>query len=290
MAYYRRTTRTTRPVRKTLGKKKTYSRKYKPSSTIPRFNFSRKRYSINKRIAHQMSKMAETNLSAMTRVDEQAPSAIQLGALATQVGFVVGGIPAGWTGFNDLQGMAITQGVQAGQRIGDYVYMKKSHMTLEIDMKKMTDDATMPCEFRCIVFKARRAAYPAGTTKDPATSLFLDETGNDFGHASSGFNGTDLLRQPLNKRLYTIKHDYKFMLSNPLDTVNQGSTSSYYPVFKRFQFNLPYWKKCHFESTSSPEDLDFHWSVMIYARSLDKDTKADNYEVNIRGNTQWNDM
>lgn len=281
-SYRKKTSVKRRPTRK-------YTRK-SPGKTLPRFNFSRKRYSSNRRIASMLSKFSETKLSAMTRIDEQAPSAIQLGALAYQTGFVIGGIPSGWTGLNDVASMTITQGVQAGQRIGDYVYMKKSHMTLEIDMKETTQAGNLPTEFRVIVFKARRAAYPAGTTKNPGTSLFLDEVGNDFGHGSSGFNGTDLLRQPLNKRLYTIKHDYKFMLSNPLETAVASGYSGHYPCMRRFQFNLPYFKKAHFEGgVNSPTDLDFHWAVYIYARSLDKDTKADNWEANLRGNTQWAD-
>lgn len=286
MAYARSTYRR----RRYNTKKRTTRSKKRPSTSLPRFNFSRKRYSANRRISSMLSRFSETKLSAMARNDEVAPSAIQLGALAYQAGFVVGGVPTSWNGFLDLQGMGITQGVAAGQRIGDYVYMKKAHLTLEIDMKKSPDSTTMPHEFRVIVFKARRGAYPSGVTKDPSTSLLLDETGNAFGHASAGFNGTDLLRQPLNTRSYTIKHDYKFMLSNPLDTLNQGASSSYYPCMRRFYFNLPFYKKAHFDGVSpTPSDLDFHWAVMIFSRSLDKDVKASDWEVNTRGNVSWMD-
>lgn len=238
-----------------------------------------------------MSKIAETKLVQLTKYDELAPAAIQLGALAHMVNFVTGPVPTAWTGFTPLGGMVFPQGTDSNNRIGNYIYLRKSHLNLEIDTKQVaSEEAALPTEFRVIVYRARRAVYPAGTTKDPAQSLFLDEVGNDFGHASSGTNGTDIMLQPVNRRLFTVAKDMKFCLSNPLSTANATGYSGHYPCMKRMIIPLPFYKKAHFEGTDSPEDVDFHWAVSIYARSLDKDQKADNWEVNTRGNTQFSDL
>lgn len=291
VAYTRtRARRSNLGVKKTIGKTRTSTRKYykRPAYRVARYNFSRKTYGLNKAVSQAMHRMSETKLSGMKKYDELAPAAIQVGALATQINLVLGGIPSGWTGFSDLEGMGITQGVEAGQRIGDYVYMKKGHLTLEIDMKATVDTGQPPIEFRCILYKARRGVYPSGTTKNPSTTLFLDEEGNKIGSATGGINGTDLMRQPLNRRDYTVLRDHKFMLSS---LYPQAGSSSRYGSMKRYMFNMPFYKKAHFANPTEPipEDLDYHYAISIFARSLDKDTKADQWEINTRGTVSWTD-
>lgn len=296
MAYYRRTTRTTRPVRKTLGRKKTtYGRKkfVSPGKILPRYNASRSRYYKNRAINSMLNKFAENKLNGLTAINEQNPSPIQLGALAQQISLVLGDIPSQWSGFTNLDGIAISQGTQAGQYIGDYAYFCKSTVSLEIDMKKpdTTGTAYPPLEFRVIVGKARRSVYPSGITKDSAKTLFLDEEGNEFGAGSSGKNGTDLMRLPLNKRAYTILKDNKFCLSPLLDASTATGYTGRYPPMKRMLISLPHYKKVHMNSTTSkPDDYDYHWFIIIYARSLNKDESAGQWELNLRGTTSWKDM
>jgi len=95
--------------------------------------------------------------------------------------------------------------------------------------------------------------------------------------------------QPLNKRHWTIHRDVKFRMSNPLLTSATSTYSGFYPVMKRFSLDLPYYQKCHFDDSNQPTNIDFHYLVIFYARSLDRESRADNYEVNIRGNTQYVD-
>lgn len=268
--------------RTTWGAKQTRSR-------VARMNFSPSRYALNKQISTVMSRMSETKYGAMTKYDEKLPAPIQLGALASQVSFVVGGIPTGWTGFSDLGGFNMTQGTAGFQRDGDYAYLKKGHITFEIDMRALVDSGSPPIEFRVIFYKARRGVYPSGVTKDPSKNLFLDETSNNFGWTTGGKNGTDLMRNPLNRRSFTILKDHKFTLSNYYP---EAGYSGYYPCMKRFMFNLPFWKKVHFDgpTAATPSDIDFHYAITVIARSIDKDTTTDkHWEVNTRGNIQFTD-
>ncbi len=295
MAFYRRSTRmnriTRKPVKKTVGKK-VYRKTFKnPTKTLPRFSFSKSRYYKNRQIASTLSKFSETKYKQLVKVDEQAPVAIQVGALAHMAKFVIGTTPSGWTDFTALGGMTFTQGTATGNRIGDYIYVKKNHLNIQIDMKVADDSNNHPIEFRMIVCKARRAATPVGVSRTPQASLFLDTEADDFGDGTGGINGTDLIVQPLNKRHWFIHKDYKFRMSNTLNpaTVGGNSYSGYYPCMKRFSIDLPHYIKAHFDNSDTPTNYDYHWAVVIYARSLDKDTKADNWEVNMRGNTQYVD-
>lgn len=260
---------------------------------IARFDYSKRRYQKNRRISNMLSRFSETKYKAVKKIDEQAPVAIQAGALAHMTNFVLGGVPSAWgSDFTDIEGINLIQGVAESNRIGDYTYMKKTRVTLEIDMKGPeggVQNSTLPNEFRVIVFKARRMAMPSGTTRSPQNSLFLDEICNDFGHQTSGKNGTDLMVQPVNRRHFTVLKDIKFMLSNPLDPSITAGYSGHYPCMKRLALDLPHYKKCHYEDENKPTNYDYHYGICVYARSLDKDTKADNWEVNIRGTTTYQD-
>lgn len=240
-----------------------------------------------------LDKFAENKLNGLTAIDEQAPAAIQVGALANQISLVLGDIPSGWSGFTNVDGVALSQGYGGGQYIGDYAYFCKTTMSLEIDMKKPVPGGAgpfPPLEFRMIVGKARRAVYPSGITKDPAKTLFLDEEGQEFGHASSGKNGTDLMRQPLNRRAYTITQDKRFTLGPLLDTAAATGYTGQYPPMKRMIISLPHFKKVHINGTTSkPDDYDYHWFVVLYARSINKDEAASQWEINMRGTTSWKD-
>lgn len=292
MLYARSTTRKRTNVARKPRTRSGYRKRRSPATYQARLNYSRKRYNRNKKIANMLSKFSETKFKAITRIDEQAPVPIQLGALAHMANFVVGvAAPSTWTDFTPLDGMNINQGVTDQNRVGACVYLKKTRLAIEIDMKQPAGETntTLPCEFRVIAFKSRRQANPAGASRVPQTALFLDEVANDFGHATSGINGTDLMVQPINRRHFTVYKDMKFMLSNPLDPQLASAYSGKYPVMKRIYLDLPHYIKAHFEDSNSPTNYDFSYGLCIISRSLDKDTKADNWEVNIRGTTTFMD-
>jgi hypothetical protein len=254
-----------------------------------RFGFSKSRYYKNRSIASLLNKFSETKYQGIISQNQVAPVPIQALALAHMAKFVIGGSPSGWTDLTNLGGMTFVQGVSTGNRIGDYIYLKKTHLNIQIDMKAAEDSSNVPTEFRMIVCKQRRAANPAGTTRAPQATLFLDQEALDIGDATSGVNGSDLMLQPLNKRHWQIHKDIKFRMSNPLVTSQSSAYSGFYPIMRRFSLDLPYYQKCHFDDANQPTNIDYHYLVIFYARSLDRQSKADNWEINIRGNSQYVD-
>ncbi|MBA7548453.1 hypothetical protein ES705_40911 [subsurface metagenome] len=95
--------------------------------------------------------------------------------------------------------------------------------------------------------------------------------------------------QLTNKRHYTIVTDKKFMLSNPLNPTLGAAYSGHYPCMKRMTLTMPHYIKAHYEDSNRPTNYDYHYGLFVYARSLDKDTKANNWEVNVRGTTTYVD-
>lgn len=285
MAFYYKRTGKKSNVKRT---KKTFKN---PSKNVARFNFSKKRYYKNRGIGSRLNRFAENNLLQLAPQNEALPKAIQVGAWAQYWGGALGSLPAAWdSGLTDLQGLSITQGDGAGQRHGNYVYLQKSTVSLTIDSRHTTDTVQPPTEFRVVVCKQRRGTMPAGLNFNPATSLFLDNLGSKIGYQTSGVNGSDLMLQPLNKRDWMVHTDKRFLLSNWVTNGTSGYTG-YYPTFKRMRFSLPYYKRTHYDNASSlPDDIDYHWLIIVFARSLNKDTYANDWEVNLRGSTSFKDV
>ena len=237
---------------------------------------------------------AEQKLLEITPRNERGTIVIQTGAKAAYRGFVVGTKPTQWTGqYDALNGIQILKGDGSDERNGQYVFLKHSNISFNLDTNA-SQLTTPPMECRVIVFRARRAANPAGIAFNPSQTLFLDETGNATGHEISGVDGFDLTRRMLNRRDWIIKFDRRFMLSKPLVNDSDGGTvvgyTGKYPVMKNFRFKLPYNKKTRYGTSNLPEDCAYHWGILVYTRSIAKDTDtAGECEVNIRGNTVYLD-
>ncbi len=291
---YRKTlaTRRRRPIRakKTTFKKKGYAR------GLARFAYSRKRLASGISMSNMLNTIAETKLLALNRQQQQSPAEINSGSKAFYKAFVVGAKPGSWTGtYNALGGVTIMKGVDSNQREGNYVFMQKTHISLNIDTSYQSSGYRPPMEFRVICAKLKRGTSPTGYTLDPSVSLFLNEGGTHFGHSSSGCDGTDIMLQPLNKRDYFIKSDRRFTLSIPVGTkTDPGGYSGHYAVKKNLFYNLGFYKKTRFEDSGGlqnvPYDLDTAYFIIVYARSVDKAQSANDWEVNLRGTTSFKDI
>jgi len=231
----------------------------------------------------------ETKYLPLSAQNEATPGAIQTGAKAYWKGFVIGAKPGSWgAGSTDLGGILCQKGVDANQRIGNYIYLNHTLINFNIDTK-LNSDVAPPIEFRVIVFRQRREAMPAGINPDPNLTLFKNEAGVDVGHSTGGINGTDLMLQPLNREKWIIVRDQKFTLQKP-DHGDHSFGNGGYKNMKNFRFNLGYKKKAHYESANVPTNVAYHYGLYVYARSLDKDHNASNWEVNLRGTTCYNDL
>lgn len=277
-----------------------YGRKfsYRKSSRPSRLRGSRIQYSLNRAVGRVLNGLAENKVIAVTERNEYAPSAIQALAKAHYAGFVVGGVPTGWdSNLSNIGGTTIPPGNGQNQRNGDSVYLRKTRLTFEIDAQPVSADANpVPKEYRMIIVKQNRKMIPAGFNPNPQTSLFLNNSGQEFGYQTSGFTGADAMLQPINRKYWSVYKDTRFRLTNPALFNETGGASSWnwtntrYGSTKRISCDLPYYSKCSFSSADIPENLDCHYGIFIFARSIGQDYAADDWEVNLRGTTSYKDM
>lgn len=282
-----------------------YSRKRK-TKTTRRSPYTKKRpFKRNVRLARGWIRKkrpwqtVETKLLALNRQNNLLPGPIHAGSKCFYKAFVIGTKPASWTGtYTNLGGVEIpkvsaTTPANQTVRDGNYVYMKKTHISLNIDMMNTGGTNQPPTQFRVVVAKSKRGNTPAGYTIDPTTSLFLNEGGTHFGHSSASADGTDIMLQPLNKRDFFIKSDRKMIMSMPMDSAVAGYTGKYACTADRF-YNLGYYKKTRYEDSGTfadlPSDLDTNYFIIVYARSIEKAQSANDWEVNLRGTTTFSDI
>jgi hypothetical protein len=281
------------PIKTAVVSKSRFSKWTRAKRGLARFAFNRRRNIASRNLSKVLNTIGETKLIPTSAGNELPAVQIQTGAKACMACFVIGTTPASWTSsWNQLLGISIAQGNTSTTRDGNYVYLQHTRMMFNIDTQN-NNEYRPPMQFRMIVGKSRRGINPAGITQNPATDLFLDTAGNPFGHATAGVNGSDLILQPLNKRDWFIKTDRKFTLSCPLED-SGGGYSGRYPTSKDFVVKLPYYKKTKYGSTGSlkdlPLDVDYSYFICFYARSQQKDTNADDWEVNLRGTTSYKDI
>lgn len=260
------------------------------TSRLARFNNSRSRYVKNRRIASRTSQYSETKLIKVKQVNEAGVLPIQTAALCYYWGGVMQSNPTGWdANLADLDGINTVPGLAGNERVGNYIYYKKTHLTFQLDMNAHSTRPAPPIEFRYICVKARRANTPSGTVDTPQFTLFLNEMGDAQGYYTSGVTGMDMINQPINKRDWVVHTDRKFILSSP-DEQTQSGYSGKYPCRKTWQVNTPYYAKTRITPvTDALEDLDAHYLHLIFASSIGKDIAASNWEVTLRGTTSYTD-
>lgn len=280
---------------KRSAKKTTAKKQYRKRSSVKRLpargRFNRKRYNFNKKIGTMLNKYQENKLIACGSQNETQPSPIQTGAQATFIAYNLG-TQVVFNGATTIGGINMNQGTAENERIGNYAFYKKTHLTLRLEMN--TGSNAPPIQFRVIVAKLRRYANPAGITPSFASSGFMEPDGTPFGHTTSGRTGLDLMMLPLNKRQWVIYKDMKFVLQpyNDLGTTSTNIIYNNYPACKELFLNLPHYKKCFFDGPSAitPNDLEFRYQVIIYAHSLGRSgIVADSYECSLRGTTSFTD-
>lgn len=249
------------------------------------------RAALNKQIDNRIKLAGEPKFKPLANMDEKLPAAIQTGAKTFHCGFVLGATPSGWTGFNELGGMVIPQGAGDGQRNGDYVNLKRTALTLNLETK-FNNTQYPPMEFRILHCRQRRANLPAGVNVPPSTHLFLSTAGQPCGSATSGIKGVDLMMQPVNKRQFICYRDIKVILAKPPHVDSDGGGQQPDASYKNswtshFSFKFPSYKTKYNDVTNLPENVAYHHFIIIYARCLSTAQNADAWEVNTRGTTMY---
>lgn len=286
MAYVRKYRPRTNNKKKVYKKKSNYPKK--SYRNLPaRMRVNKQRYFINKQIGSMLSKFSETKIIACKNQDQITPVAIQTGAQAYFTAFNIGLNPTD-SNFNPIGGIQITQGVDADNRVGDYVYLRKTHITLKVEM--INANTVTPTQFRIIVFKGRRSNNPYFTSPSAQSTLFLQPDGLKAGHITSGLTGLDLMMLPLNKRDWVIKFDKRFTMQNYNQLSQSTAIYNHYPCFKDFKMNLPYYAKTKYGGSNNlPIDLDYRWNIIIYSHNVSRETSSEDFECTLRGTTTYQD-
>jgi len=290
MPFYKKKTN----YNKSKSSKKTYtSKKNLPARLQP----SLTRYITNKAIYAVQKKYSESKLIPLTRVNEEAPTKCQTsGAFSYGYwnGFVLGdSIPTGWaTGWTTLSGLATIPGDLSNNRQGNYMYLNKTHFTMDIEMLGTPQGEFPIQEFRVVIFK-ERSTMPTGINQNPQQYLFLDELGRDSGHTTQvpGKTPRDLMVQPLNKRYFTILKDMSFKLKD-----GGWNADGRWPSHKRIICDLPHHIKAKYqvpadvETATEPTNYNYRYGIMVYSRVIGAPTQnANRHRVSIRGATSATD-
>lgn len=281
-----------------VGKSAYYKRKKAPPRTRGGTLNYKKSYPMSKATS---AAFGETKLKALREINNQAPVEMRAGggAQAPVYGlrFVLGDALSQYQDYTALQGFSWSRGIDGNERIGNYLYLKKTHVTLQINMNQVGVTNGAARRFRVIIFKAKREASPTGVTRNPNTSLMLDNEGEPFGITSAGSKEMlDYSHQLLNKRNFVIMKDTSFMLQNPVINPSASvdpliASSGQYPSQKTMKLNLPHWKRTKFDNdTNLPTNLNYNYGIYIQAVNVGSNTAIpDDWNLSLRGTVSAND-
>ncbi len=303
-------------------KRKSTMRRTAPRKKLARTNFNKKRISMNSKIYKALRNYGETKLNPCLNISPGASGEASgacvnrsLGGSA-QPGFYWGAClsnrPTSWdTNIRQINGISVEQGTEHNQRIGDYIWLKKTHCTFQLDMVPTQNANHGLIQFRLLVVKAREAVTPAGLVYAPQASLFIQNSGQSNGYLSvaSGtppnnvtpMNEFQVQNMPINKRNWVVFRDQRFVLSSPQTVANEPAGvndlyfSSKYPTRKNFVLNLNHFKKTKYQEIAGvnqnyPLNYDPKYLVMIFAQPIGSNTRpAGNWQVNMTGVTSYTD-
>lgn len=266
----------------------------------PRLRSGKGAYRRSAAASAKLRSFGETKLSPLRDINNQAPIRMNpLGGPSPVYGtrFLIGNPLTQYPNYTALQGMNWPTGTAADQRIGNYMYLKKVNLTMEINMNQVGQTNSGPRRFRVIIFKARRYANPTGTTLDPDKGLLLDTAGLQFGVSSATKAMLDFTHQLSNKRDFQILRDNSFILQNPVGNPSASvdpfiSTSGQYKATKTIRCSLPLWRKTKFENnTNLPTDVNYNYGIYVQSLNVGSSTAIpDDWNISVRGVVSANDV
>jgi len=292
-------------------KAKATAKKWK-SSVPSRLRVSKSRYLVTKQVSKAMANYGENKfcgyrLSCARPVAK--PNGTQpLSYMFYNAGDLITSLPE----FSPMNLFSFPQGDTQYQRNGQYMYLRKSQITLEIQMLPITEtepsaQAVQPeVDFRFMVVKANRKYDKIFKSKDPGNSLFLTPFNNEYGYDAVGESVFENQNAIINKKNWLVSRDSKFSLAVPvLDYSSTPSTTnmvnnaySKLPTKKLIKLNIPVWKKTHFVNSTTdtenvPDNLDTQTMIIIQAANRShcyENTKAPmNWRLNMVGTTTARD-
>jgi hypothetical protein len=257
----------------------------------PRFRQGWNSYKTTKAVSKVIRNMAELKLSPLASQNQTSP--VNLGTtLCSSVNLITGNTtPSTYTGtWRDIDGFQWPQGDQITQRIGKYIYLKKTSLTMSIDMTSPSSTSA-PVSFRVIVYKHRRSMDPVGVSPNPSTSLFIDVEGQTYGLLSAARNGNDYKLGMLNKRNFHILKDQQFILQATKDTAT-ASSNGRYACSRQMRLQFGHSRKCTIGALGEPTDYDYRYGIIVLGIPQDivAGEQANDFTVSLRGTTSAYDM
>lgn len=201
-------------------------------------------------------------------------------------------LPTAWNGtWQSLDGIPNSTGTGSQERVGDYIYLKRTTVNMQIDLVPDPTAAVSnaPWEFRVVVGKSNRKYNPAGVSPNPNASLLISPSAANRG-LGSNVDERLLMLSPPNRRNFTIKRDMKFILeANHASGSTLGTApTGHYGCTKQLQFTLPHSKKVRFDSNGNPTNYDYHYFIIVYGRPIGG-ASGSRWNVTATGSTSYND-
>lgn len=167
------------------------------------------------------------------------------------------------------------QGTNGDQRVGEYMYVRHTHLKMEVSCLPSNPVPTSldpylnaPVRCRLMVVKANRKNNRYGKSPSPGASLFIDTQNGGFGYNETTGSINLLMKQPINKRKWIVYKDTSFTLTPVAIQSNAQGGQVYNPgrgrACYRTSMKLPVYKKTHFDnSTNTPDDIDTQWLIIL---------------------------
>ena len=221
-------------------------------------------------LAKVIQNLSETKLQRLTDRNQTKPSPVELAPLlgpCYYTNYILGESPSTYVGpagtqaFINLDGFRWLQGTQSQNRIGKYIYLKRTTMNLQIQMDPLSRHGET--KFRVIVYKSKRNAVIGTGGGNPMDNLFITHTGSTVGInnvAPIEARSMNFQTWLVNKRNYHIVKDFKFILA-PQNIAAQGSTDPFTinqsnkPSEKNMTFSLGHYKKTDMSEDNTPTGL-----------------------------------
>lgn len=254
------------------------SKKARPA----RFPSGKRTYVKSRAVARTLRSTAETKIQALTQKVAIAPKPVEVAPTTGPCYFTnycLGTAPTAWVGpngasaFENLNGFVWPSGTGPAERIGQYMYLKRTTMNLRIAMDAQSRSG--PTKFRVIVYKEKRNQYNVTGGGNPCDNLFIDQSGTSVGVntvSTPDARALEFNTWLINKRNYQVVKDFKFTLANETLSslgstepynVNQGNKSE-----KLLRFSLGHYQKAKFGQGNVPEDQMYRYCVTIISMPM----------------------
>jgi hypothetical protein len=242
------------------------TRKKAKTAKPSRFPSGKVQYRKSRALSKKQSATGESKIQALTEFNKQEPLPLTVAPAVGPVYFTnycLGTAPAAWEGpdgaanFNDLNGFLWVNGTGPNERIGRYMYLKRTTLQLRVEMDQISRHG--PVRFRLIVYKEKRNRYNSAGNGNPNADLFIDHSGNDIGFntvATPSAQAQSFNTYLVNKRNYQVVKDTKFTLC-PEQNSASGSAlpfnvNQHNKSFKDITLRLGHYQKAAFGRDNNP--------------------------------------